>query len=96
MDGNYSLRRAHKRLPWVAVVGGGGWGGSDSGQTHLGASLAASRRALPERNGTIRFRRASAGAGTGCLITVPHYRHNFFQSSLNTAGACERPASAEA
>lgn len=81
MDGNYSLRRAHKRLPWVAVVGGGGGGrvgASDSGQTHLGASLAASRRALPERNGTISFRRASAGAGTGCLITVTHYRHHFF------------------
>lgn len=42
MDGNYSLRRAHKRLPWVVVVGGG-----DSGLTHLGASLSASLRALP-------------------------------------------------
>lgn len=60
---------------WLGVGVGGG---SDSGQTHLGASLPASRRALPERNGTIRFRRASAGAGTGCLITVPHYRHHFF------------------
>lgn len=59
-------------LGWLCVGGGG----SDSGLTHLGASLAASLRALPS---VFVERVPEPVPAVLLLITVPHYRNHFLK-----------------